>query len=181
MKTLTKQLTATLICLAAPFAALANHHEEKALPLTNQVIIGSISSAADKMVQLANAIPEAKYDWMPMEGVASVSGVLGHVAGANYYIGGMLGAKMPEGVNPQTMSEGADKAKLIANYEASIAFVKQAIAGVSPEAMKEEIEFFGMKAPRAQLVMVLADHCHEHLGQMIAYARSNEVTPPWSR
>ena len=24
-------------------------------------------------------------------------------------------------------------------------------------------------------------HLHEHLGQGIAYARSNEVVPPWSR
>jgi len=24
-------------------------------------------------------------------------------------------------------------------------------------------------------------HLHEHLGQLIAYARSNGVVPPWSR
>jgi hypothetical protein len=24
-------------------------------------------------------------------------------------------------------------------------------------------------------------HLHEHLGQLIAYARSNKVTPPWSK
>jgi hypothetical protein len=24
-------------------------------------------------------------------------------------------------------------------------------------------------------------HLHEHLGQLIAYARSNNVTPPWSK
>jgi hypothetical protein len=29
-------------------------------------------------------------------------------------------------------------------------------------------------------MMVLASHAHEHLGQAIAYARSNNVTPPWS-
>jgi uncharacterized damage-inducible protein DinB len=28
--------------------------------------------------------------------------------------------------------------------------------------------------------MALVSHEHEHLGQMIAYARSNGVTPPWS-
>jgi hypothetical protein len=26
-----------------------------------------------------------------------------------------------------------------------------------------------------------ATHLHEHLGQLIAYARSNGVTPPWSQ
>jgi hypothetical protein len=24
-------------------------------------------------------------------------------------------------------------------------------------------------------------HLHEHLGQLIAYARANKVTPPWSK
>jgi hypothetical protein len=24
-------------------------------------------------------------------------------------------------------------------------------------------------------------HLHEHLGQLIAYARSNNVTPPWTK
>jgi hypothetical protein len=24
-------------------------------------------------------------------------------------------------------------------------------------------------------------HIHEHLGQLIAYARQNKVTPPWSQ
>jgi hypothetical protein len=24
-------------------------------------------------------------------------------------------------------------------------------------------------------------HLHEHLGQLIAYARSNNVVPPWSK
>jgi uncharacterized damage-inducible protein DinB len=28
---------------------------------------------------------------------------------------------------------------------------------------------------------LLATHNHEHLGQMIAYARMNGIAPPWSR
>jgi hypothetical protein len=29
--------------------------------------------------------------------------------------------------------------------------------------------------------LITATHLHEHLGQLIAYARSNAVTPPWSQ
>ena len=29
-------------------------------------------------------------------------------------------------------------------------------------------------------MMIIATHAHEHLGQSIAYARSNGVVPPWS-
>lgn len=27
----------------------------------------------------------------------------------------------------------------------------------------------------------LVPHMHEHLGQVIAYSRANEIVPPWSR
>ncbi len=29
--------------------------------------------------------------------------------------------------------------------------------------------------------MIVSGHAHEHLGQAIAYARSNGVVPPWSQ
>ena len=37
----------------------------------------------------------------------------------------------------------------------------------------------GWSRQRAMLLTVT--HLHEHLGQMIAYARSNNIAPPWSR
>lgn len=150
------------------------------MPLLNKTIIGSLSASADKMTQLAKAIPEDKFDWSPAEGVATVRGVLSHVAGANYFIGSMLGAKVPAGINPREVGKGANKAELIAAYEASVEFAKAAVSGVSAEAMAEEVEFFGNTVPRAQMALMVADHGHEHLGQMIAYARSNGVVPPWS-
>jgi hypothetical protein len=30
-------------------------------------------------------------------------------------------------------------------------------------------------------MLATVTHLHEHLGQLIAYARSNNVEPPWSR
>jgi hypothetical protein len=32
-----------------------------------------------------------------------------------------------------------------------------------------------------QVWVVTVAHLHEHLGQSIAYARTNGVTPPWSQ
>ncbi len=181
MKTSIHPLLAATLLTLAPVAARADHHAMTEVPLPNQVILGSLSAASEKIVQLAQAIPESKYDWTPGEGVATVRGVIAHVAGANYYVGSMLGEPVPAGVNPQEIVKGKNKAELIAAYQESVAFARKAITKVSAEAMAEEIDFWGNRAPRAQLVMILADHNHEHLGQLIAYARSNSVVPPWSR
>jgi uncharacterized damage-inducible protein DinB len=31
------------------------------------------------------------------------------------------------------------------------------------------------------VLFLIANHMHEHLGQSIAYARTNGVVPPWSK
>jgi uncharacterized damage-inducible protein DinB len=40
--------------------------------------------------------------------------------------------------------------------------------------------FGGREMTQRQLMLIILNHMHEHLGQSIAYARSNGVTPPWS-
>jgi len=45
----------------------------------------------------------------------------------------------------------------------------------------EPSTFFGRQMPvEANITTAMAD-MHEHLGQLIAYARSNRIVPPWSR
>jgi hypothetical protein len=43
------------------------------------------------------------------------------------------------------------------------------------------VTVFGQKRTLQQLWVLTATHLHEHLGQAIAYARANNVVPPWSR
>jgi hypothetical protein len=40
---------------------------------------------------------------------------------------------------------------------------------------------FGRKTTAQSTWILTVTHLHEHLGQLIAYARSNNITPPWSR
>lgn len=177
------KLLAVAAACAMPFSAFAAHHEkhDHETPMTNQLIVMSIDAAQDKITQLAGAIPADDYDYMPMEGVSDVGEVLMHLAGANYYIANMLGNPFPEGINPRELGKDADKDEMIKIYTASAKHVKKAVKMATADAMAEEIEFFGMTAPRARLALIAADHQHEHLGQLIAYARANEVVPPWSK
>ena len=181
MNKVTKFLTAAAICASVPFAAFADHHKPDEVPMYNKMVVSSVQASANKIVQLANVFPAEKYGWTPMEGVSTVGEVLQHVSSANYFIAHMLGAKIPEGINPRDLGDSGDKVAVIATYEASVKHVKKAINAISEEAAGEEIDLFVSPAPRARLMLVVADHGHEHLGQMIAYARSNEIVPPWSQ
>ena len=62
----------------------------------------------------------------------------------------------------------------------SFAHMEGALKSMSDADMDTPAEFFGMKTTKRGAYLLLLSHAHEHLGQSIAYARSNQVTPPWS-
>ena len=144
---------------------------------------GMITRATDRISQLAEAIPEDKYSWAPQEGVRSVSGVIAHVISANYFFGSKMGATLPQGVNPQTVEQDfTTKAALTAELKKSSAFVLGAVKGVDTKALSNKVVFPCPGEYSTMTAMLIAQaHANEHLGQLIAYARSNGIKPPWSQ
>jgi uncharacterized damage-inducible protein DinB len=158
-----------------------HHHAMMAAPAEGglvQALVRSFDDASGKLVSLAEAVPQEKYGWRPGEGVRSASEVFMHVAGGNYFLSGGLGVAMPEGLSPE-MEKETDKAKILAALKASNDHARAAIAGASD--LGAEVELFGQKFTKADVVAILVGHVHEHLGQAIAYARANGVVPPWSQ
>jgi hypothetical protein len=55
------------------------------------------------------------------------------------------------------------------------------VRGMNDSERMTESSYFGREMPvHANILISMAD-MHEHLGQLIAYARTNHVVPPWSR
>jgi uncharacterized damage-inducible protein DinB len=138
----------------------------------------NLGTTGDRVVQLAEAIPQEDYDWRPMEGVRSVSEAVMHIAGANYFFASQLGTAVPEGVETQGMEEITDKAACIKALEESNAHLAKAFDAVADPMAAKEI--FGNPGTVEDMMLIAIGHVHEHFGQLIAYARSNGVAPPWS-
>lgn len=158
-------------------AVFAESHEDDAMH--NGAYVRNLEFVGGRAVQLADAIPEESYDWAPMEGVRSVSQAIMHMAGANYFFAMRLGTPIPEGIDPQAMEEITAKAECVAALEASLNHLVRALGNL--EDTSTEIELFGRQMTKEDLMQIAMGHVHEHFGQLIAYARSNEVVPPWSR
>jgi uncharacterized damage-inducible protein DinB len=140
----------------------------------------SLEDAQKKLVALAEAMPADKYTWHP-EGARTVGEVFNHVAGANYFLPTLVGAKMPAGVDPRTFDkEAGDKAKTVGTLKASFDHVIAAINGIPEADLGKSVKIFDHDGTYLDVVFILVSHAHEHLGQSIAYARSNGVVPPWS-
>ncbi len=176
----------TLLALALAAAALpARAQDAKAAEVkpagVRAEIQRQIDDAQKKLVALAEAMPAEKFAWRPGEGVRSTGEVFAHVAGGNYFLPTFWGAKMPEGLDPRGFEKaGSDKAKTIDTLKSSFDHVRQAIAAVPDSDLDRTVKFFGQEGSVRAVMLILASHAHEHLGQSIAYARMNGVKPPWS-
>jgi uncharacterized damage-inducible protein DinB len=143
--------------------------------------IAEVDSVGKKLLDLANAVPAEKYSWRPASGVRSVGEVYVHVAGGNYLIPSFMGVKPPEGINRDMEKTVTEKTKIIDLLKKSLENVKTMAAGMSAADLDKKVKAFGgREVTQRQLMLIILNHMHEHLGQSIAYARSNGVTPPWS-
>lgn len=178
-----RKLTLTLCSLLLCSIAFANHHEEMAeQSVFQKAFLGNLDRANEKILSLAEAFSEEQYAWRPAEGIRSVKDTLLHTAAANYGIGAMIGATMPEGLDPWGLEASVEtKADAIKTLRESIEFAKMAIQNTSEEDLATEINLFGNPSTKMAAVLIIGAHANEHLGQLIAYARSSGVVPPWSK
>lgn len=151
--------------------------------------LGQMDYVEGKLIQLAEAMPEDTYSWRPMEGVRSVGEVYIHVAFGNYLWITLGGGKVPEDVgfvpDPAKINEWdtqtTDKKKIIEIMKKSFSVMKDYAKNLTEDDLNREVEFFGMKTSLRNVLVSGIGHLHEHLGQSIAYARTNGVVPPWSK
>jgi len=145
-------------------------------------IIASMKDAGSKIEELAGAIPDGKYTWKPSKDVRSTGQVFLHVVAANYLIPSFIGIQptMSKDELMKLDSQTMEPAKIRQMLKESYEWAEKAVADTPDSDLDTPVEFFGMKWTKRSAMLLLASHSHEHLGQSIAYARSNNIVPPWT-
>jgi uncharacterized damage-inducible protein DinB len=167
--------------LSAPPAAQAD------TAAVRQELMNDITTLERKVIGLAQAMDEKQYGWTPMKGVRTVRQVYLHIAVNNYVFPAMTGTKAPESLRLGANFEGVpayenadlSKAEVIRQLRESFAHLKTALGEAGD--LNRTVSYFGRPATARRVWLEALFHIHEHLGQSIAYARSNGVVPPWSR
>ena len=153
-------------------------------------LVRDVGEVREKVIGLARALPPGAWDWRPGANVRSTAEVLKHVAADNYFLPAMMGTAPPAatGINgkdfkttlayeKRTMSRD----EVIAELEKSFEFLATTMQGVTEAQLNAPLDMFGQKSTGRRMWLLTVTHLHEHLGQLIAYARSNNVAPPWSK
>ena len=177
-----------LSAFALPADAQHTQHTQHTSTVTAD-LRADVEEVEKKMLDLARAIPEEKYSWRPAPGVRSIGEVLLHVAADNYLIPAALGfpAEASTGIKGDDYKTALafekrtmNKAAAIAELEKSFAHMKKTLSDTPAARLNQAVSMFGMSLTMQKAWILATTHVHEHLGQMIAYARSNGIAPPWS-
>ena len=145
-----------------------------------------IDGLREKFMALAKAVPADKLTWRPMKGTRSFHDVFAHVAAEGNTETAMFGGKLPAGSLADFDAEEARLRKLpddqlIPAMDKSMQSLSATLAGLSLDKMNTSITYYGQSTlPRIAATYTLND-LHEHLGQLVSYARMNQIVPPWSK
>jgi len=147
--------------------------------------VADLEQMQEKWLALAEAFPEDTYDWRPMEGVRSVKEVMALIAAECNLFPGMFG--MERGPNAAE-GFGAElgrltamsKSELIEEIDTSFTHYIGQVEGLDEAARSQPANWFGTEMVVGAGIATAAADMHEHLGQAIAYARTNHIVPPWS-
>ena len=150
----------------------------QAQPPKFQAAFGEDAGTLSKKFTGLAQVMAGKYEWKPGQGVRSVGDVFNLIVEENGLLADALTGKTNAGAEPAPIT---DPGKMQEALKASYANLQKAITGLSDNDLQTQVKLFGEDMTKQDAVMLVLNDQHEHLGQSIAYARSNGVVPPWSK
>ena len=167
---------------------------DKAQPASTiaSIMDRDISAVEKQIVEVAEAMPEDKFNFSPeslnipgadFKGVRTFAVQLKHVASSNYFIWSPLtGDKVPDTIKDGNGPENLKtKAEIIKFLKDSFALGHKAAATLTTENMLQSASIGAHKSTRLHLAEFGVSHASDHYGQMIEYLRMNGIIPPASR
>lgn len=171
--------------------APASAPQSQQAPTIASVVDREISNIEKQILDVADAMPEGKFNFSPeslnipgdnFKGVRTFAVQLKHVASSNYYIWSPLtDDKLPEDLNddgngPANLQTKADIIKFV---KESFVLGHKAAATLTAENMLQSPA--NSKSTRLHLAEFGVAHAFDHYGQMVEYLRMNGIVPPASR
>jgi hypothetical protein len=182
--------TVTALGQSTKGAPGAKPPEAQQPPSIASTVDREISDIEKQIVDVAEAMPEDKYNFSPeslgipgsdYKGVRTFAQQVKHVAASNNAIWWRLtGDKLPDdfkgGNGPESVKTKADIIKFLKD---SFALGHKAAATLTAQNMLQTAE--GSKSTRLRLAIFGVEHAFDHYGQMVEYLRMNGIVPPASR
>lgn len=141
----------------------------------------SLARYSTNMPAAADLMPADKYGFKPTPEQLSFGEIIAHEAESNETLCAAIaggGPTPPE----STAGATAPKDQLVARIRKSFEYCGTVIDQLKETGLGDSVPFFGgRKAPRAVVVIALAQDWADHYGQAAMYLRLNGILPPSAR
>jgi hypothetical protein len=160
-------------------------------PSASRIFDGQLKSAESEVVSLVEAMPADRFNFVPKDGAFSdvrtfamqakhIAFVIDEVSAA------MLGEKNPSaaGANENGPDSIIDKSGVVKYLKDAFAYAHKAMAALTDKnLLSETADPFDPTQKRTRLASAstILSHTMDHYGQMVEYARMNNIVPPASR
>lgn len=135
-------------------------------------LIDRWEQVCQKMTALAEEVAEIKFEYRPVADVRTFADVLRHVAFWNRYVADSARGRKGNGTaNELPRDRYSTKSQIVDALKRSAVDAADALKGNAS----------GLSPEMAEMVVTFIEHNCEHYGQLVVYARLNQVVPPASR
>lgn len=178
-------LLSCVLCTVASSLSLAQANRAA------RALDDALKSEEREVVGLVEAMPPEKFGFAPRDGAFERVRTFGMQAKHIAYVldelsSDLLGEKNPSktGANENGPDELTTKDEIDRYLKEAFAYTHKALATLTEQNVFEEIQnpFGGTrKMTRLEVANIALWHTYDHYGQMVVYARMNNVVPPASR
>ena len=133
------------------------------------------------LIVTAETMPEDNYGFKATSESLSFAENLMHIAWAmDWHSQSLLGGRKARDWNSDTELKVDNKSKeeMIAAvneiFDKTISFIK----GFDVAQLDDELDYFGLKRSKRQILLLLSDHITHHRGHMLVYLRLKGLAPP---
>ena len=162
-----------VVALVAPSSVFA----QPASPTIVTELVATWQRAGTDLIDVAEAMPEPKYDYKPTAEIATFRDQLIHVAGiAQRFVDSAKGVKSEAPHHAGTMT----KAEVVALLKQTLQAGKETLGSLTDAQLLEQVKFpFGDRmVTRFTFWMGPLYQFRNHHGQLVVYLRMNGIVPP---
>ena len=140
-----------------------------------------LENSREYLLLVAETMPEDKYGFKATPESMTFAENLMHIGWAmDWHSESLMGGRHARDWNTDTELKVDDKSKtvMIATIDRTFDKTVEFISKFDTSQLDDELDYFGLKRTKRQVLLLLADHITHHRGQMLVYMRLNGLKPP---
>lgn len=145
---------------------------------TKDAFLEKWQNSRDYLLEVAEAMPQEKYNYKPTERQMTFGGQLLHIRANMLWLGTTYFTEKDFNRNALTANPPQGKEAIIIALKDGFDMIYAFAKAFPEEQLSESVTFFAGPKSRYQILNLLQDHVTHHRGQLIVYLNMNEISPP---